>query len=159
MAEQIFLGLLRVGFRNIHGIVHHQTENFVAGMPTDLAIKLAGRQAIFQFLEAEHGEGWWGRKEMRNYYAQHEAGTDPFNWIRIHPLMDEDITAQYPFDHAGIGETSLMMALAPEAVDPTRFDENSSWYTETAKDASAKLGEAGVEMILTRFRRIFALKS
>ena len=25
LAEQIFNGLLRVGFRNIHGIVHHQT--------------------------------------------------------------------------------------------------------------------------------------
>ena len=38
LAEQIFTGLLRIGFRNIHGIIHHQTENFTSGMPTDLAV-------------------------------------------------------------------------------------------------------------------------
>lgn len=156
IAEEIFFGLLRVGFRNIHGFIHHQTENFVAGMPTDLAFKLAGRQAIFRFLEAQHGEGWWGREDMRDYYVQHDAGVDPFNWIRIHPLMDETITSQYPFDHAGIGETSLMMALAPEAVDPGLLDQNDSWYTETAKDASSELGEKAVALILSRLRMLLA---
>src|SRR4051812_11886132 len=33
-AEGLFGGLLRVGFRNIHFFIHHQTENFAAGMPT-----------------------------------------------------------------------------------------------------------------------------
>ena len=56
----MFQGLLRIGFRNIHVVVHHQTENFAAGMPTDLAFKFAARQAIFAFLEKERGEGWWG---------------------------------------------------------------------------------------------------
>jgi creatinine amidohydrolase/Fe(II)-dependent formamide hydrolase-like protein len=42
-AEEMFLGLLRIGFRNIHGMIHHQTENFAAGMPTDLAFRFAGR--------------------------------------------------------------------------------------------------------------------
>ena len=155
-AEEMFLGLLRIGFRNIHGLIHHQTENFAAGMPTDLAFRFAGRQAVFRFLEAERGEGWWGRAEMRDYYAQHDAGTDPFNWIRIHPLMTANITAEYPFDHAGVGETSLMMALAPEAVDAARMDENTGWYTETAKDASAALGEKGVALILDHLRSILA---
>lgn len=155
-AEDMFLGLLRIGFRNIHGVIHHQTENFTAGMPTDLAFKFAGRQAVFRFLEAERGEGWWGRAEMRDYYARHEAGTDPFNWIRIHPLMTVEITARYPFDHAGIGETSLMMALAPDAVDAARMDENTGWYTETAGNASAELGEQGVAMILDHLRQVLA---
>ena len=154
IAEDIFFGLLRVGFRNIHGFIHHQTENFNAGMPTDLAFKFAGREAVFRFLEAEHGEGWWGRNEMRDYYARHDAGTDPFNWIRIHPLMTSDVTAQYPFDHAGIGETSLMMALAPEAVDTKRLNENSGWYTETASQATAELGEKGVALILAHLREV-----
>jgi creatinine amidohydrolase/Fe(II)-dependent formamide hydrolase-like protein len=44
-AEALFFSLLRIGFRNIHAIIHHQTENFAAGMPTDLAFKSAGRQA------------------------------------------------------------------------------------------------------------------
>lgn len=153
-AEEMFLGLLRIGFRNIHGVIHHQTENFAAGMPTDLAFRFAGRQAVFRFLEAERGEGWWGRNEMRDYYAQHDAGTDPFNWIRVHPLMTSEIVAEYPFDHAGIGETSLMMALAPDAVEAARMDENTGWYTETAQDASAELGERGVTMILDHLRRM-----
>ena len=153
-AEEMFMGLLRIGFRNIHGIIHHQSENFIAGMPTDLAFRFAGRQAVFRFLEVERGEGWWGRNDMRDYYAQHEAGTDPFNWIRVHPLMTGDITADYPFDHAGIGETSLMMALAPEAVESERMGENTGWYTETARDASAELGEKGVAMILDHLRRV-----
>jgi creatinine amidohydrolase len=60
---------------------------------------------------------------MADYYAQQAQGEDPFNWIKGHPLMTPEIIAQYPFDHAGEGETSLMLALCPEAVDMTRFTE------------------------------------
>ena len=152
-ARSLFRGLLRVGFRNIHGFIHHQSENFTAGMPTDLAFKFAGRQAIFEFLEKERGEGWWGNKSMADYYAQHASGSDPFNWIKIHPLMTKDIIAQYPFDHAGIGETSLMMALCPEAVDMKRLN-SEEWYSQSAKDASKDLGERGVELILAHMRAV-----
>lgn len=153
-AEKLFFSLLRIGFRNIHAFIHHQTENFAAGMPTDLAFKSAGRQATFQFLEKESGEGWWGDEKMAAYYAEHAEGRNPFNWIRVHPLMTPEIIADYPFDHAGIGETSLMMALCPEAVDMDRFDDNKGWYTATAKDASAKLGEKGRDMILAHLRKV-----
>ena len=67
LAEQIFTGLLRIGFRNIHGVIHHQTENFSAGMPTDLAFKIGARQALFKFLERTNGEGWWGAQDMNDY--------------------------------------------------------------------------------------------
>ena len=147
-AEALFFSLLRIGFRNIHAIIHHQTENFAAGMPTDLAFKSAGRQAIFRFIERESGEGWWGNEKTANYYAEHAAGNNPFNWVQVHPLMSPEIMAQYPFDHAGQGETSLMMALCPEAVDMARFADNKGWYTATAKDASAELGGKGRDMIL-----------
>ena len=157
MAEEMFLGLLRIGFRNIHGIVHHQTENFAAGMPTDLAFRFAGRQAVFRFLERDRGEGWWGRAEMQDYYARHALGSDPFNWIRVHPLMSAEVTAAYPFDHAGIGETSLMLALAPETVEMDRVDENRGWYTQGAEAASAELGERGAALILDHLRRVLAL--
>ncbi len=50
-AREVFTGLLRVGFRNIHAFIHHQSENFAVGMPTDLAFKFGARQAIFAFLE------------------------------------------------------------------------------------------------------------
>lgn len=151
-AEDMFLGLLRVGFRNIHAFIHHQTENFAAGMPTDLAFRFAGRQAIFRFLEKERGEGWWGNDEMADYYAAQASGADPFNWIKVHPLMSPDITQQYPFDHAGIGETSLMLALCAEAVDMARTRDNTGWYAASAAEALAELGAKGRDLILARLR-------
>lgn len=150
-AKAMFLGLLRIGFRDIHVVVHHQTENFAAGMPTDLAFKFAARQAIFAFLERERGEGWWGSEKMANYYAQQADGTDPFHWIKVHPLMAAGRMDGYPFDHAGQGETSLMMDLFPEAVDPSRLSDNQ-WYTKSAKDASAELGARGRDRILAHLR-------
>ncbi len=156
LAEDLFHSLLRIGFRNIHAIIHHQTENFAAGMPTDLAFRTAGRQAIFRFLEQRRGEGWWGKAETADYYALHEAGGNPFNWVEVHPLMTPEIIARYPFDHAGIGETSLMMTLCPEAVDMAHFPDNTGWYTATARDASAELGAMGRDMILDRLRTLLA---
>jgi creatinine amidohydrolase len=152
-ADALFTSLLRVGFRNIHAFIHHQSENFTAGMPTDLAFKSAARQAIFAFLERERGEGWWGRSGMADYYDQHASGDDPFNWIKAHPLMTPEIIAQYPFDHAGIGETSLMLALCPEAVDMGRLDAGH-WYTASAKEASAELGARGRDLILAHMLEV-----
>lgn len=155
VARDLFASLLRVGFRNIHFFIHHQSENFAAGMPTDLAFKLAARQAIFAFLEHERGEGWWGKSGMEDYYAQHETGDDPFNWIKGHPLMTPEITAQYPFDHAGAGETSLMMALRPEAVEIDRVDD-ARWYTRSARQSTADLGARGRDLVLAHMRQVLA---
>nr|HMQ57609.1 creatininase family protein [Rhizobiaceae bacterium] len=80
------------------------------------------------------------------------AGADPFNWVKVHPLMSPQITALYPFDHAGIGETSLMLAMCPRAVEMDRVTGNSAWYTESAAQATAELGEKGRDMIVARLR-------
>jgi creatinine amidohydrolase len=154
-AQEMFAGLLRIGFRNIHFFIHHQTENFAAGMPTDLAFKFAARQAIFAFLERERGEGWWGKRDMSDYCAEHETGDDPFNWIKGHPLMTPEIIAQYPFDHAGVGETSLMLSMQPEAVEMDQIDA-SKWYTASACDASAELGDKGRRLIADRLRQVLS---
>lgn len=154
LAEEILHGLLRIGFRNIHGFIHHQTENFTPGMPTDLAFRLGARQAIFRFLEKERGEGWWGDEKMVDYYSRQAAGADPFNWIKIHPLMSAEIIAQYPFDHAGAGETSLMLAICPQAVDTTRIGDNTAWYTRSSADASAELGAKAHDLIRARLLSI-----
>lgn len=154
-AEALFRALLAAGFRNIHGVIHHQTENFVAGMPTDLAFKLAGRNAVFKHLEAELGTGWWGNRAMEDYYTQHAAGTNPFNWIRIHPSLPDG--APFPYDHAGEGETSLMLALAPETVDMGRVRDGGHWYTDTAVRGSAARGEEGVALCLAHLRSCLGL--
>jgi creatinine amidohydrolase len=149
-AEEMFIGLLRIGFRNIHGFIHHQSENFAAGMPTDLAFRFGARQAIFRFLEKERGEGWWGDAKMVDYYSKQASGADPFNWIKIHPLMSAEIIAEYPFDHAGIGETSLMLSLCPEAVEMERTAANTAWYTASAMEASVELGNRARDLIRKR---------
>jgi len=157
LARGLFTSLLKIGFRNIHGIIHHQSENFAAGMPTDLAFKSAARQLIFDYMEAERGEGWWGSEEMQDYYAQHDSGTDPFSWISFHPLMSDAIIQEYDFDHAGIGETSLMMSLCPEGVDMTRFDD-SPWYCRSARDSTKAYGDTATNGIMEHLRTILRPK-
>ncbi len=155
MAEALFGALLATGFRNIHGVIHHQTEGFDQGMPTDLAFRLAGRNAVMKRLEATRGLGWWGDRGMQDYYAAQAEGADPFNWIRVHPLFPKNDVL--PFDHAGAGETALMLALAPETVAMERALEGDHWYTETAPNATAALGEAGVAVALAHLRRVLGL--
>ncbi len=156
-ATAMFASLLRVGFRNIHGVIHHQTENFVQGMPTDLSFRLAARQAAFAHLEATRGLGWWGAGNMADYYDGHAKGDNPFNWISIHPLMPPEVGQHFPFDHAGMGETALMLALAPETVEPARMAENNTWFTQTAPKATKSQGEAGVAVILSHLRGLLGL--
>lgn len=155
-ARELFTGLLRVGFRNIHAFIHHQTENFATGMPTDLAFKFGARQAIFAFLERTRGEGWWGNRDMADYYARQAGGDDPFNWIKLHPLMTRDMIAQYPFDHAGEGETSLMLAMCPDAVAMGDIS-SERWYCDTARQATAETGARGRELILAHMRQALGM--
>lgn len=156
-AQDLFRTLLRIGFRNIHFFIHHQTENFTAGMPTDLAFKFAARQAICEFLERERGEGWWGDETMADYYALQAGGDDPFNWIKGHPLMTPEIIRDYPFDHAGEGETSLMMALCPEAVNMEHFS-TEAWYSRSAAKATPERGAKGRDTILAHLRKVLGAK-
>lgn len=144
VAEDIFHGLLRVGFRNIHCFIAHQTEEFSQGMPTDLAFRLAARRTIFNFLDIEAGEGWWGTEKFSNYYG---GNNNPFGWIQIHTTREHEELEQdiiYPGDHAGKLETSQIMHVAPELVEPDRID-GSIWYARTGKEASAEYGDASLE--------------
>ena len=152
-AGELFRSLLRVGFRNIHFFIHHQSENFAVGMPTDLSFKFAARQVIFAWLEQHRGEGWWGKGEMADYYAQQAAGDDPFNWIKGHPMLTAEMIKHYPFDHAGIGETSLMLALCPEVVEMDKLDDDR-WYTRSAREATAELGWRGVALMEAHLRSV-----
>jgi len=157
LAQALFTALLNTGLRNIHGVIHHQTENFAQGMPTDLAFRLAARQATFTHLESTRGPGWWGKTDMASYYEGHATGDNPFNWISIHPLMPPETTQHFPFDHAGQGETALMLALCPDLVEPARMQENTTWYTASAPQATKSQGEAGVAVILTHLRTLLGL--
>lgn len=138
--RQVFRGILDVGHRNVHVVVFHQSEDFLQGMPTDLSLRLAARQTIMEFLEEKRGMGWWGNPSSADYYANHaDREANPFLWISVHPLMDAAVCAKYPIDHAGKGETSLMMAACPEAVAMAEHDP-SFWFSRDAVDATAELG-------------------
>jgi creatinine amidohydrolase/Fe(II)-dependent formamide hydrolase-like protein len=152
-AKQLFSNLLRIGFRNMHCFIHHQSENFSAGMPTDLAFKFAARQSLFEFIEKERGENWWGSEETANYYSEHESGIDPFNWIQLHPFMDAETQQKYPIDHAAKQETSLMLAFVPEGVDMDKLSDKK-WYAREASKANIEYGNAAKEMILNSMRKI-----
>ncbi|MBO4632637.1 MAG: creatininase family protein, partial [Lentisphaeria bacterium] len=144
VAEDIFHGLLRVGFRNIHCFIAHQTEEFFQGMPTDLAFRMAARHTVFNWLDQESGEGWWGTEKFSNYYA---GDNNPFNWIRVHNFNEgrspED-RKRFPGDHAGKLETSEIMAVYPDQVELDRID-GSLWYARAGKDASAAYGNEALE--------------
>lgn len=140
-------------FRNIYLFVHHQSENFCKGMPTDLAFKLAARQKIFVFTEWERGNGWWGEDtQSANYFGEHATGDEPFSWMHVCLFKSEEAQSLYPINHVGKQEPSLMMAFCPEAVDMGRFDE-SKCYSKGVKVASLKYGNEAKEIIL-RYMKI-----
>ena len=152
-ARKLFYNLLRIGFRNVWVFFHHQSENFVAGMPTDLAFKLAAKQESFEFIEKERGDGWWGEDPASaNNYEEHEAGTDPFSWIKIEPFMSAEAQSHWPIDHAGEQETSLMMAFAPEGVDMKRFD-GKQWYAKEATKANKDYADKAKAFILKDLKK------
>lgn len=64
--------------------------------------------------------------------------------------MDAEIIKNYIFDHAGEGETSLLMALAPEGVEMDRVSENTTWYTQSAVNSSSDKGDAVTLQIVKR---------
>ena len=151
VAEDIFRGLLKVGFRNIHCFVAHQTEEFVQGMPTDLAFRFAGRKVIFEFLEEKNGQGWWGKEEYANYYSGSE---NPFAYIQIHPVRTRECTKKrFKGDHAGVLETSEMLAMYPETVDLSKLDD-SLWFTRTAVHATAEYGAEALRETAIDVRKV-----
>ena len=75
----------------------------------------------------------------------------------MYRMLDDAISRDYPFDHAGKGETSLLMALCPEAVDKERLKaETASWYLASAQEASPELGNKGRDLVLDHMRRVLA---
>lgn len=152
-AKELFASLLRIGFRNIHCIYTHQSENYVQGMPTDLAFKLAGRQAIFEFLENERGEGWWGSEKSKDYYKNHnEKNENPFNWIQVHPLRSPALDGVYRGDHSGILETSFMMSVCPEGVDMDKG--RTHWFAKPADNANVEYGAKAAKDVTRELKKL-----
>ena len=150
-AEELFTNLLQTGFKNIHGFVYHQSENFMQGMPLDLAFRFAGRRAIFAEEERKKGRGWWGNSSMKNYYDAPENNI--FDHIMIHSLTNEKIEEEFSSDHAGIVETSAMMELYPGTVHMDKHIQ-SDWFAESSLQASAEFGKRYVSAIVDNMENL-----
>ena len=154
MATGLFRSLLRVGFRNIHFVIHHQTENFAVGMPTDLAFKFAARQAIFAFLAETRGEGWWGDEGMRGLLCRAEGRARSVQ-LDQGPSADgcDDARALFVRPCGDRRDVADARALpGSRRLEPAR-GEHEVVQRDRAQ-ATAELGEQGVAMILEHLRKV-----
>lgn len=116
-AEEIFRGLLRIGFRRIYVMQHHQGSH---GLP-QLILKRAAAKLVRETAKAWSPE--WGRgphaeiAEPRIFGMIRIANIDAFSKYR------SDDEERIPIGHAGKGETQLMMGGYPGCADLERLSE------------------------------------
>ena len=138
----IYMSLLKTGFRNIIVIVAHQIEEI---NPTEAACIDAARRAIFKFLEETRGIGWWGDNKMKDFYGTLDSDDNPWNWIRVRPMHFRN--PEIAGDHAGEWETSWLWALKPELIRKDKIGTSDDWFVETAKDASKEKGRGVINRL------------
>ncbi len=143
----VFMSMLLSGLHNIYVVIHHQFEQ-ESLMPMTLSYMKAAKRATMTYLEKTRGQGWWGRESSRDYYNNLGNTEDPFSWIKVIPTMSTEVQNETGYDHAGLYETSLLMALYPDAVKLERLGERKHWYTESAAGASVELGEKMINRAL-----------
>ena len=143
----VFRSLLYAGFRNIYVVIHHQFEQ-EHEMPMTLCYRTAAKRATMEYLEETLGEGWWGSESYSDYYEQMEGANDPFSWIKVVPTMSTAVQNATGYDHAGKYESSILMALCPDCVKKERLGDVRHWFTESAQEANAELGEEMVRQSL-----------
>ena len=117
-------------------------------MPMTLCYRMAAKRATMKYLEETLGQGWWGSESYASYYDELEGDNNPFNWIKVIPTMSTEVQNATGYDHAGLYECSILMALYPDAVKLDRIDDVKHWFTESARGANLELGNEMVEKSL-----------
>ena len=143
----VFMSLLSAGYRNIYVVIHHQFEQETE-MPMTLCYRMAAKRATMKYLEQTLGQGWWGSESYASYYDELEGDNNPFNWIKVIPTMSTEVQNATGYDHAGLYECSILMALYPDSVKLDRIDDVKHWFTESARGANVELGREMVEKSL-----------
>lgn len=145
----ILKSLIYGGWRNIHMLVFHQSEDY---NPMTLACMKAARKLIFEYLEDVRGNGWWGSNNTKEFYDTLDSADNPWNWIKTLNGFGPKSKVKYPGDHAGKMESSVLKHLYPECVKEDRIPDAKEWFTETAKEMSIEFGEEickfGVEELI-----------
>lgn len=111
LAEAMFTALLAAGFRNIHGVLHHDSESFAQGMPTDAAFRHAARNAVLSHQRDAMGTGWVPRRDITDPAAGDGEAEEGHDWIRIHTLFPPG--AVIVPGRVGAIEAALLRALDP----------------------------------------------
>ena len=144
----VFKSMLSSGFRNIYVLIHHQFED-ESLMPMTLSYMKAAKRATMAYLEKTQGQGWWGSENYKNYYETLDnASANPFSWIKVIPTMSTAVQHATGYDHAGKYESSILMALYPDSVKLERLPDVEHWFTKSAYEANAELGQKMVDMSL-----------
>ena len=108
-----------------------------------------------EYMEETLGRGWWGSDSYASYYEDLGGGDDPFSYIKVLPLIGAEAQKKCGgFDHAGKWETSLLMGTYPQLVDLSRCEQNTEWFSESAKEASEELGHHMVKCTLEWLREV-----
>ncbi len=141
------LSMILSGLHNIYVVIHHQFEQ-ESLMPMTLSYMKAAKRAIMKYMENTLGRGWWGSENYSSYYENLGEGDDPFSWIKVIPTMSKEVQNATGYDHAGEFESSILMALYPEAVKLDRIDDTYHWFTQSARKANKELGDKMVELSL-----------
>ena len=106
----------------------------------------AAKVVTMEYLEETLGQGWWGSESYKDYYANlDDKNANPFEWIKVVPAISAEAQKATGYDHAGKYESSILMALYPEAVKQERCKDNPHWYTESAVEANMELGKKMVK--------------
>ena len=149
--EYILKHLVFSGWKNTYLLIHHQYEDENL-LPMTLACMKAGRKVIFEYMEKTKGLGWWGKKENETFYETLKEGENPWYWITVLPCMSKEAQRATGYDHAGKYETSMLMALYPEAIKLELLPLGDEWFIQSAKEASKELGEKMVELSMKDLR-------
>lgn len=149
----IFMSLLRNGWRNIYVLIAHQTEDL---NPMQLSLMKAAKAVTFEFLQNRDGEGWWGNCSNTEFYSGMDSIEHPWNWIRVIGPLDglDRKEIQVSSDHAGIWETSTLLALYPECVKLDLALKSDDWFCVSGADATVELGEKKIAVILKNMDRM-----
>ena len=143
----VFFSMLSSGLKNVYVLIHHQFEQGSL-MPMTLSYMKAAKRATMEYLEQTLGQGWWGSESFSDYYSNLGGGSDPFSWIKVTPTMSPEVQNATGYDHAGKFESSILMALYPEAVKLERLGDKKHWFTVSAAEANPELGKKMVDLSL-----------
>ena len=140
-ARAVLEGLVALGLRRIIVLVFHQGEN--GQLAT--SFRLAGMRIMDEAARREQGNGWWGAK------GPEERAPVPCS-ISVRCVVHPQSSPPAGGDHAGINETSYMLAACGHAVDMSRLREDKPWYTvgegRRAADGSVERGERMFEAMV-----------